>query len=77
VSILAGIHAVKHALESGDPIAEMIIEKGKKHPRINELIHLAKQQGIHVSFQPRQALEQQKWGQVCHCDIWWVDLLEP
>lgn len=57
MSILAGIHAVKHALESGEPMAEIIIEKGKKHPRINELIHLAKKQGIRVSYQPRQALE--------------------
>ena len=48
MSILAGIHTVKHALESGDPIDEIIIEKGKKHPRINELIHLAKKQGIRV-----------------------------
>jgi len=60
--ILAGIHAVKHALESGDSIAEIIIEKGKQHPRINELIHLAKKQGIRVSFQPRQALERLSEG---------------
>jgi len=57
MSILAGIHAVKHALESGASIAEIIIEKGRKHPRINELIHLAKEQGICISFRPRQALE--------------------
>jgi len=62
MSILAGIHAVKHALESGDPIDEIIIEKGKKHPRINELIHLAKKQGIRVSFQPRQALNRLSEG---------------
>ncbi len=62
MSVLAGIHAVKHALESGDPIAEIIIEKGKKHPRINELIHLARKQGIRVVFQPRQALERLSEG---------------
>jgi len=32
VSILAGIQALKHALESGDVIAEIIIEKGREHP---------------------------------------------
>jgi len=53
---------VKHALESGDSIAEIIAEKGKQHPRINELIHLAKKQGIRVSFQPRQALERLSEG---------------
>jgi len=65
--ILAGIHAVKHALESGEPISELLIEKGKGergkgHPRLNELIHLAKQGQIRVSFQPKQALERLSEG---------------
>jgi len=60
--ILAGIHAVKHALESDEPVSELVIERGKGergkgHPRLNELIHLAKVRGIRISFQPRQALE--------------------
>lgn len=62
MAILAGIHAVKHALESGEPVSEIIIERGKGergkgHPRLNELIHLAKKHAIRISFQPRQALE--------------------
>ncbi len=60
--MLAGIHAVKHALESGDPIAELMIEKGKKHPRLDELVQLAKKQRIRVSFQPRQILERLSEG---------------
>ncbi len=60
--ILAGIHAAKHALESGDPIVEMIIDRGKKHPRINELIYLTRKQGVRVSFQPRQALDRLSGG---------------
>jgi len=59
---IAGIHAVKHALEAGEPISELLIEKGKKHPRINELIHLAKKAGIRFSFVPRQALERHAEG---------------
>jgi 23S rRNA (guanosine2251-2'-O)-methyltransferase len=55
-SVIAGIHAVKHALDAGDPIEELLIEKGKRHPRINELIHLAKKAGVRFSFVPRQAL---------------------
>jgi len=55
-SVIAGIHAVKHALDAGDPIDELLIEKGKRHPRINELIHLAKKSGIRFSFVPKQAL---------------------
>jgi len=62
VSVLAGIHAVRHALETGNPVSEIIIEKGRAHPRINELIHLAKKQGIRVLFQPRQALERLSEG---------------
>jgi len=62
LSIIAGIHAVKHALESGDPMAELMIEKGKKHPRLDELIHLARKKGIRVLFQPRQALERLSEG---------------
>lgn len=67
MSILAGIHAVKHALESGEPVGELVIERGKGekgrgHPRLNELIHLAKAQGVRVSFQPRQALERMAEG---------------
>jgi len=53
---IAGIHAVRHALQSGDVVAELIIEKGKKHPRLNELIHLARQAHVRVSFAPHQAL---------------------
>jgi len=54
--VLAGIHAVKHALDAGEAVDELLIEKGKRHPRINELIHLAKKNGIRFSFVPKQAL---------------------
>jgi len=55
--IVAGIHAVKHALESGQAINELMIEKDKRHPRLNELIHLAKKTGVPVSFAPRDVLQ--------------------
>ncbi len=54
--ILAGIHPVKHAFDAGTAIEELLIEKGKRHPRINELIHLARKNGIRFSFVPKQAL---------------------
>jgi 23S rRNA (guanosine2251-2'-O)-methyltransferase len=65
--MIAGIHAVKHALEAGkaetgESVDELMIEKGKKHPRLNELIHLAKKAGIRFSFVPRQALERHAEG---------------
>jgi len=55
-SVLAGIHTVKHALDAGGDVNELMVEKGKSHPRLNELIHLAKKRGIRVSFSPREAL---------------------
>ena len=57
MSVLAGIHAIKHAFEAGQAIDELLIEKGKRHPRLNELIHLAKKAGVQVSFAPREALQ--------------------
>ncbi len=57
MAILAGIHAVKHALDSNEALDELLILKGKTHPRLNELAHLAKQQRIRVTFLPREALE--------------------
>ena len=55
-NVIAGIHAVKHALDAGESIDELIVEKGKSHPRLNELIHLAKKKRLRVSFVPREAL---------------------
>jgi len=61
MSVIVGIHAVKHALnnaeESGHTIDELLVEKGKNHPRINELIHLAKKSGIRFSFVPKEVLQ--------------------
>jgi len=57
MSILAGIHAVKHALDSGEKLDELLILKGKTHPRLDELVYLARKRKIRVSFVPREALE--------------------
>ena len=58
---IAGIHAVKHALETGR-VDELLIEKGKRHPRLNELIHLAKKAGIRFSFVPKETLNRLAGG---------------
>ena len=55
-NVIAGIHAVKHALDAGDLIDELMIERGKSHPRLNELIHLAKKKGLRVHFMQKDAL---------------------
>ncbi|WP_038247789.1 23S rRNA (guanosine(2251)-2'-O)-methyltransferase RlmB [Ghiorsea bivora] len=57
MSRIAGIHAVKHALDAGETIDELVVLKGKTHPRLNELIHLARKAKVRVSFAPKEALE--------------------
>ena len=57
MNVLAGIHAVKHALNTGEHISELLVLKGKGHPRLNELVHLAKKQGLDVRFVPKEALQ--------------------
>lgn len=59
--IVAGIHAVKHALRAGE-VQELIVEKGRQHPRLNELIHLAKQARLRVSFAPKKAMDRLSEG---------------
>ena len=54
---MAGINAVKHALNAAEPLDELFVVKGKNHPRLNELVHLARKTRVKVSFVPREALE--------------------
>ena len=62
MSTIAGIHAVKHALDAGEGIDELVVLKGKTHPRLNELIHLARKAKVRVSFVPKEALERMADG---------------
>jgi len=62
MKVLAGIHAVKHALEAGEAVETLLVEKGRQHPRLNELVHLARKAGIRVSFVPKAALQRQAGG---------------
>lgn len=57
MSVLAGIHPVKHALDAGEALDELIVIKGKSHPRLDELVHLARKAKVRVSFAPKEALE--------------------
>ncbi|MDQ6989035.1 MAG: 23S rRNA (guanosine(2251)-2'-O)-methyltransferase RlmB [Mariprofundaceae bacterium] len=57
MNIIAGIHAVKHALDADETLDELLLVKGKNHPRLNELVHLARKVKLKVSFVPKEALE--------------------
>lgn len=60
--VVAGIHAVKHALEAGEPVEMLLVEKGRQHPRLNELIHLARKAKLRVSFVPKEQLQRLAGG---------------
>ncbi len=57
MSVIVGIHAVKHALDAGEGLDEVMLIKGKTHPRLNELVHLARKDKVKVSFVPKEALQ--------------------
>ncbi|MBI4873183.1 MAG: 23S rRNA (guanosine(2251)-2'-O)-methyltransferase RlmB [Acidobacteria bacterium] len=57
MSLLAGIHPVREALRAGRALDRMLIAKGTGGARIEELVRLARERGIPVRFEPREALD--------------------
>ena len=54
---LTGIHAVKEALEARRPIDRIAIAKGRQDTRVEEIVQLARQQGLPVRFEDRGQLD--------------------
>ncbi|HYL83612.1 MAG TPA: 23S rRNA (guanosine(2251)-2'-O)-methyltransferase RlmB [Candidatus Angelobacter sp.] len=54
---LTGIHAVKEALEAERPIDRIAIAKGRQDTRIEEIVQLARKQGVPVRFEDRGQLD--------------------
>jgi 23S rRNA (guanosine2251-2'-O)-methyltransferase len=54
---LTGIHAVREALEANRPLDTLIVAKGSHGNRIEELVRLARHQGIPVRFEERVQLD--------------------
>src|SRR6266536_2578815 len=54
---LTGIHAVKEALEAQRPIERIAIAKGRQDTRVEEIVQLARKQGIPVRFEERGQLD--------------------
>jgi 23S rRNA (guanosine2251-2'-O)-methyltransferase len=54
---LTGIHAVKEALEARRPIDRIAIAKGRQDTRVEEIVQLARKQGVAVRFEPRGQLD--------------------
>ncbi len=54
---LTGIHAVKEALEASRPIDRIAIAKGRQDTRVEEIVELARKQGVPVRFEDRGQLD--------------------
>lgn len=56
---LTGIHAVKEALEAGRALEYVVVARGKQDSRAEEIIQLARSNGIGVRFEDRGLLDRQ------------------
>src|SRR5207302_9701570 len=54
---LTGIHAVKEALEARRPIDRIAIAKGRQDTRVEEIVELARKQGVPVRFEDRGQID--------------------
>jgi 23S rRNA (guanosine2251-2'-O)-methyltransferase len=54
---LTGIHAVREALEAGQPLDSLIVARGSHGNRIEELVRLARHHGVPVRFEDRIQLD--------------------
>ena len=54
---LTGIHAVKGALEASRPIEHVFVAKGRQDTRAEEIVQMARRQGIPVRFEERSHLD--------------------
>lgn len=50
---LTGIHAVREALEASRPLDSLVVAKGTHGTRIEELVRLARKEGVPVRFEER------------------------
>src|SRR6266851_1348048 len=54
---LTGIHAVKEALEAGRPLEYVLVAKGRQDTRAEEIVQLARHNGVSVRFEERAQLD--------------------
>jgi len=54
---LTGIHAVKEALEAQRPIDRIAIAKGRQDTRVEEIVQLARKQGVAGAVEERGLLD--------------------
>ncbi len=63
MAVLYGINAVAEALKAGpERIERICVERGQRNPRIQELVTLARQKHVQVSFEERSWLDRKAEG---------------
>ena len=63
MSVLYGINAVAEALKaSPEKIERICVERGQKNPRIREIVDLARQNHVRISFEERSWLDRKAEG---------------
>ena len=54
---LTGINAVREALEAQSPLDRIVIAKGRQDARVEEIVQLARRQGVPVRFEDRGQID--------------------
>ena len=54
---LTGINAVREALEAQSPLDRIVIAKGRQDTRVEEIVQLARKQGVPVRFEDRGQID--------------------
>src|SRR3990170_5459745 len=55
---LTGPHAVREALAAGRPLQTVLVARGRHGGRLEEIVRLAKRNGVPVRFEDRVRLDQ-------------------
>ncbi len=64
MSVLYGINAINEALKAhAEKIERLCVERGQKNPRLQEIIELAKQNHVRISFEERSWLDRKSGGE--------------
>jgi 23S rRNA (guanosine2251-2'-O)-methyltransferase len=59
---ICGIHAVREAVESGQTVEHVSVQRGLSNPRLQQLIELCRSRGVAVRFEPAAALDRMARG---------------
>ncbi len=61
--VVCGIHAVSEALRAGRPLERVVVARGGKNPRVQQLVDECRQARVPVRFEPRGNLDRLARGE--------------